>query len=158
MLSAFGWIFLLQAIYIQIDTVKGRSDYYMQYQIIDKVLIVISIALTYSMGIKALIIGQLFATIVSYFVSVWYLKKVVVISVRTLLTDIVPFFVASLLMYGLSFYALNFFSGDILQILFVCVFSPLVYFLLLKVLKVEEANMVVEMVKTGVLNKMFKKV
>jgi hypothetical protein len=153
MLSAFGWIFLLQFIYIQIDTVKGRSDYYMQYQIIDKVLILIAIFFTYSKGIYALIGGQFVATIISYGVSVYYLKKVISIKVIHLIADIFPFLIVSACMFAISFFIIRL-TDSVIGQLFIGIFaSPVLYFLLLKLFKIKEADLVIEYIK----EKLFKK-
>jgi len=147
LLSSFGWIFLLQFIYIQIDTVKGRSDYYMQYQIIDKILILIAILFTYSKGIYALIGGQFVATIISYFVSVYYLKKVITIKVIQLIADILPFLFVSLCMFVIIFFIIRLTDSNIGQ-LFIGIFaSPILYFLLLKLFRIKEADMAIQFLR-----------
>lgn len=147
MLSSFGWIFLLQAIYIQIATVKGRSDFYMQYQIIDKILIVLSILITWKFGIRALILGQLGATLISYGVSIVYLKKVITIKVKELLADIIPFLIASILLLAGLKILLIFIDGNLIQLILATAITSPLYIIILKLMRVKEADDVIAVLK-----------
>src|SRR5690606_34892916 len=72
----YGWISVVQTFNNQIVSIKGRSDYYLYIKIIDKVLVVVSIFVTYKYGIMAMIYGHLFATLLSYIFGNYYLNKI----------------------------------------------------------------------------------
>lgn len=143
----YGWIYVIYTINNQIITVKGRSDYYLQMQILDKVFIIISILLTYRYGIMAMIYGHMGATVLSYLVESIYLKKVIDISLHYQFKNILPFFFASSIMLLSSIPVAIFIENDILYLAAGILVSSGVYLSLLWILKVKELTEGISMAK-----------
>ncbi len=136
----YGWIYVIYTINNQIITVKGRSDYYLQLQILDKVFIILSILLTYRFGIMAMIYGHMGATIISYFIESIYLKKVIDISLAYQVKQILPFLLASTLMLLSSIPIVMYIENDLLYLAVSIFISSSVYLLLLRILRVKELS------------------
>lgn len=116
LMCVYGWVYVLITLNNQLITIKGKSDYYLSIQIIDKVLIVLSILLTYKFGIMAMIYGHMAATILTYIVGCFFLKKVIDISILYQLKNVSPFFLAAILMLGSGFVLSKVFSNDLLYL------------------------------------------
>jgi teichuronic acid exporter len=134
----YGWIQVIYTINNQIITVKGRSDYYLQIQIIDKVLIVASILVTYKYGIMAMIYGNMVATILTFLVECVYLKKVIHITLAYQVKQIAPFFLASLVMLLSSLPLAYYIDSELWYLLSGVVLSSFVYLAMIWLLKVDE--------------------
>lgn len=143
----YGWIYVIFTINNQIITVKGRSDYYLQLQILDKVFIIISILLTYRFGIMAMIYGHMGATILSYLVESIYLKKVIDISLPDQLKNILPFLFAASLMLLSSVPIAMYVENDYLYLTASILISSGVYLSLLWILRVKELSEGINMAK-----------
>ncbi|HYQ58146.1 MAG TPA: lipopolysaccharide biosynthesis protein [Draconibacterium sp.] len=140
LMCIYSWVYVFFTMNNQIITIKGRSDYYLQIQIIDKILIVLAIVLTYKNGISALIYGHMAATVITFFVGCYYLKKIIAISLGSQLKNIFPFFVASLFMLSTGILLSKVITNNIQYLLTCTTIAPTVYILLLWVFKVEELN------------------
>lgn len=136
----YGWIYVLYTINNQIITVKGRSDYYLQIQVLDKVFIIVSILLTYRFGIMAMIYGHMAATLLSYLVESIYLRKVIDISLGYQFKNILPFLVASLVMLLSSIPVALWIENDVLYLSLSILVSSFAYIGSLWLLKVRELH------------------
>jgi teichuronic acid exporter len=137
-MSLYGWIYVLYTMNNQIITVRGRSDYYLHIQIIDKLLIVISILITYKYGILVMIYGHMVATILTYLIGSIYLKKIVNISLYLQTKNIAPFLVAAFFMLLASIPLSLTISTDYIYLLS-SVFAGIgIYIFILWLFKVEE--------------------
>ncbi len=149
----YGWIYVLYTINNQIITVKGRSDYYLQVQVLDKIFIILSILITYRFGIMAMIYGHMGATLLAYLVESIYLKKVIDISLSYQLKNIMPFFFASSVMLLSSIPVAAYIENDLLYLAVGIFVSVSVYLLLLWLLKVNELhegiNLAKNFIRTG---------
>jgi teichuronic acid exporter len=134
----YGWIQVIYTINNQIITVKGRSDYYLQIQIIDKVLIIASILVTYKYGIMAMIYGNMVATIATYLVECIYLKKVIHITLAYQFKQIAPFFLAALAMLLSSLPLAYYFDNEVWYLFGSVVISSFVYLAMIWLMRVEE--------------------
>lgn len=136
----YGWIYVLYTINNQIITVKGRSDYYLQMQVLDKVFIISSILLTYRFGIMAMIYGHMGATIAAYLIENVYLRKVINITLGYQLKQIMPFLFAALVMLLSSLPLAKAIENDYLYLVTSVTLSITVYIAVLWVLKVKELS------------------
>jgi O-antigen/teichoic acid export membrane protein len=141
LLCTFGWIYVLQTTNVTVFTVKGRSDYYLNFQLIEKAIIIVAIVVTYPFGIKAMIYGQMVSTVMSYFLSSFYMRKVIGIKLRTQLKNILPFLLSSVLMLSITFLATATVKADITNILLKVVIGTAVYITTLWLLRVEEVKL-----------------
>jgi teichuronic acid exporter len=144
----YGWIYVLYTINNQIITVKGRSDYYLQMQVLDKVFIIISILVTYRYGIMAMIYGHMAATVLAYLIESFYLKKVIDISLAYQLKHLFPFIFASSVMLLSSIPVAMTIENDLLYLAVSIIVSVSVYLLMLWLLKIKELSEGFTLIKT----------
>ena len=140
LMCVYSWLYVFFTINNQIITIKGRSDFYLRIQIIDKVFIVLAIVLTYKYGISALIYGHMIATVLTFFVGCYFLKKIIAITLYSQLRNIFPFFVASLFMLIAGILLSKVITNNIQYLLACFTAAPGIYILLLWLFKVEELN------------------
>lgn len=124
LLCVVGMLLPMQALNLSIIKSKGRSDIYLRLEIIKKFLIVINVAVTWQWGIEPMIIGQVILAICSYALNSFYAKPMVGYSLFAQISDVMPIFVASLIMsigvfsLGLMISDLNFAALLLVQIIF----------------------------------------
>lgn len=138
LLCSFGWIYVLHTTNITIFTVKGRSDYYLYFQLIEKTVIIIAIITTYRFGIEAMIWGQMVSSIVSYLLSSFYMRKVIDIKFKTQIIDILPLLVSAISMLVITLFITRNIKSDIINIITTCIIGSSVYLLFLWILRAEE--------------------
>ena len=147
LMSLYGWIYVIHTINNQIITIKGHSDYFLRIKILDKVLIVISILLTYRYGITAMIYGHMAATILSFLIGSFYLNKVIEVTLLYQIKNILPFFISAVLMLTSSIPLSIEITSGIKYLISSVLLGSIIYVLILRVLKVEELNMGFNLVK-----------
>jgi len=150
LMSIYSWIYVLYTVNNLVITAKGRSDYYLQLQVLNKVIIAVSILTTYRFGITALIYGQMGATILTYIVGSVYLKKVLNISIGYQLKNILPFIIATIFMVMPSFPMAKFISNDFLYLLTNTAVAISIYILSLWLMKVEELYSVLTFINRNI--------
>lgn len=134
----YGWFYVLQTMNVVFITAKGRSDYYLKFQIIEKVLITIAIAVTFRYGIKVMLYGQMLSTILSFLVSSFYLRKVVDVKLKTQFSDIMPFLLSASLVSVITFFITRNINSDIINIITTCTIGSGMYLFFLWIFRVEE--------------------
>lgn len=140
-MAAYGWMHIIYVFNHQIITVKGRSDYYLQIKIIDKILIILSILVTYKYGVMAMIYGHLVVTLVTYYISNIYFNKVIDISLLYQFKNIIPFLVGATLLVVTGLIISKFILNDYLYLIVSLPMSVLIYVFVLWLLKVEELKL-----------------
>ena len=108
-----GMLYPLHAINLNMVLVKGRSDLFLKFEIIKKIIGLIPILFGIYYGINALLIGSVFLSIIAFFINSYRSKELINYSPYSQILDISPsFFVAvfvSLTTWSLTF--LNFPAG-----------------------------------------------
>ncbi|MCP9199878.1 lipopolysaccharide biosynthesis protein [Gramella sp. GC03-9] len=107
-LCVTGMILPLHSYNLGILNVKGRSDLFLRLEIIKKVVIVVILLATIPFGIKPLLYGQVFASIIIYFVNSHYTGKFIDYPALEQLKDILPIISLSLIS-GIMIYFLDVF-------------------------------------------------
>lgn len=85
-----GILYPLHAYNLNILNVRGRSDLFLNLEIIKKLLIISMIAITIRFGIIALIWGQVISSILSFFINSYYSGKFLDYSAWQQVKDILP--------------------------------------------------------------------
>src|SRR5690606_24383742 len=70
-----GILFPIHSYNLNILKVKGRSDLFLKLEVIKKALIIMTIAVSIQFGIIGLIWGQLFTSVVAFFINTHYTGK-----------------------------------------------------------------------------------
>jgi teichuronic acid exporter len=97
-------LYPLHVINLNLLIALGRSDLFLKLEILKKILIVISIAVTWRWGIVAIIYGMISTSIIAYFINSFYTKKLIGYSVWAQLRDLLPSLTIAGLM-GIAVYA-----------------------------------------------------
>ena len=89
-LCVTGILYPLHAYNLSILNVKGRSDLFLKLEIYKKVVIVITVIITLPFGIFALLYGQIFISVISFFINAHYTGKFINYNAFRQLMDVVP--------------------------------------------------------------------
>lgn len=91
-----GVLVPIHAINLNILQVMGRSDLFLWLEIIKKLIALITLVITYRYGIIAMLMGQIFSSLLAYLPNSFYSKQLIDYNVYEQLTDFVPYlFLAS---------------------------------------------------------------
>lgn len=96
-------LFPLHALNLNILNVKGRSDLFLRLEIVKKLLAVPVILAGIALGIKAMLVGLIILSFISYFINSYYSARLIRYPVSEQLEDILPSFFVALTISGLIF-------------------------------------------------------
>lgn len=102
-LCATGILYPIHAYNLNVLKVKGRSDLFLKLEIIKKIVIIIAIAITIKFGIIALIYGQVFTSIIAFFINTHYTGKFINYTAWQQIRDIVPIILLATFVGGIIF-------------------------------------------------------
>lgn len=101
-------IFLpLHALNLNVLMAKGRSDLFLRLEVLKKALTVCNVIVSWRWGITAIIVGQLLACVISYFLNSYYSGKLLGYPAWSQLRDTAGYFLAAAVA-GLGAYALQY--------------------------------------------------
>lgn len=103
LLCVGGVLYPLHVMNLNVLQAIGRSDLFLRLEIIKKVLIVVSITLTWRWGISAMIGGMIGVSIISCYLNSYYSGVLVNYPITEQVTDLLPYLIASVLMGGAVF-------------------------------------------------------
>jgi teichuronic acid exporter len=149
-MATYGWMHIIYVMNHQIITVKGRSDYYLQIKIIDKILIIISILITYRYGVMAMIYGHMIATILSYGIGNIYFKKVIDISLMYQVKNVIPFLISATLLVISGFIVSRLIINEFIYLFVSIPLGILIYIAVLRVMKVDELRFGISLVRNAI--------
>jgi len=85
-----GILFPVHSYNLNILKVKGRSDLFLKLEIIKKILIIVTIFVSFKFGIMGLVWGQVFTSVASLFINTYYSGKFISYTTWDQLKDIFP--------------------------------------------------------------------
>ena len=97
LMCASGLLYPLSVINLDILKVKGRSDLFLNLQVVRRILIVANILIAYRWGISAILLGQIGISCIAYFLNSFYSERLIAYSMKAQIVDVLP----SLLFAGL---------------------------------------------------------
>jgi teichuronic acid exporter len=147
LLCISGVLYPLHAININILNVKGRSDLVLKLEVIKKILIVITILITFSFGVKALVIGQIFTSIIGFFVNTHYTGKMINYGSWKQIKDIIPIVLIALFMALGVWIAMPIVDNDALKLFTAFVVGIILYILPAKIVNFTELNEIVSILR-----------
>ena len=110
-LLCFAWLlYPMHALNMNLLSVKGRSDLMLKLEIAKKLLAVPVIIAGIFLGIRALLIGMIVLSFISYFMNSYYSGRLINYSSREQLADILPSFLVAMLI-SLLVFAVKFIPG-----------------------------------------------
>jgi O-antigen/teichoic acid export membrane protein len=111
-LAFIGMLYPMHTINLNILRSKGRSDLIFGLGIVKNGLRVVSVLLTYSLGISAMIIGELIVSLVSTAINAYCTGLFIAYPVRKQLADILPNVGVSALSGGAAYLVGHFWTGS----------------------------------------------
>jgi teichuronic acid exporter len=104
LLCVVGLLFPLHLMNLNVLQALGRSDLFLRLEIIKKIMIAISIAITWRWGISAMIYGMIVNSFIAYYLNSYYNGRLIGYAFREQVFDLIPYFMLSLIM-GIVVYA-----------------------------------------------------
>jgi len=153
LLCVVGLFYPLHAINLIVLKAQGRSDLFLRLEILKKVLIVITIVITYRWGILAMIYGQIATSFFAYYLNSYYSGKLINYPITEQLRDILPSLILTTAM-GFGVYMLHY-TSFVSQavLLFLQVISGIVvYTLLCYIFKLSSFMEIVAIIKPKLLS------
>ncbi len=128
----------LQSLALSVIMAKGHSGLFLKLDIIKKILLVLTVFITYRWGVMAIVSGSAVLSFVFYYINFYYTGKKLNFSLAKQLLDLLPYFVVGLIMAALMYISGYFFpNSDILKLLVQFFTGIIVYTLLSKLFKLE---------------------
>jgi O-antigen/teichoic acid export membrane protein len=126
LLCFVGIFYPLNSLNLNILNVKGRSDLFLRLEIIKKIIFIPVIVIGAFFGIKALILGMIFNSLLAYFINSYYSGRLIGYPVFRQINDIKPSFLIGMAVGILLYTESSFISGN-LYIIFIiqCISAPL---------------------------------
>jgi len=91
LLCVVGLFWPLHVINLNVLKAQGRSDLFLRLEVLKKILVVISIAVTYRWGIMAMIYGQIVVSFLSYFLNSYYTGRLINYPFKEQIRDLLPY-------------------------------------------------------------------
>src|SRR5690606_2066692 len=89
-LAIAGILYPIHSYNLNILKVKGRSDLFLKLEIIKKVLIGITLLISVQYGIMGIVWGQVFVSIMAFFINSYYTGKILSYTSLQQLLDLLP--------------------------------------------------------------------
>ena len=140
-------LYPFHSINLNILTVKGRSDLFLKLEILKKILLVTFLILTFQIGLKAIVIGQLLHSIIALIINSSYSKFMIGYSTKEQLLDLLPIVVLTFFL-GILTHILVVLGKETYLNLFISILIPLVsYLLIAKFLNFKELTYIKNFIK-----------
>jgi O-antigen/teichoic acid export membrane protein len=107
LLGFVGAMYPLNALNLNMLNVKGRSDLYLNLEVIKKILAIPAIIIGVIWGIKVMIFGMWANTLIGYYLNSYYSGRLINYSMKEQVADILPIFLLALVTGTLMFAAGN---------------------------------------------------
>jgi len=111
-----GMWYPIQAQNLSVLNVKGRSDLFLRLEIVKKVMITIVLVISVPLGIKAMIIGQVFTAYAALLINSFYTKRLFGYGPMEQIRDLLPVMILSIAMGAIVYYTSSLFQNNILSL------------------------------------------
>lgn len=149
-LAIAGILYPIHSYNLNVLKVKGRTDLFLKLEVWKKVIIIITILITVNYGVIGLVWGQVFISVISFFINTYYTGKIIHYGAFQQIKDLLPTLLVggmiSLIVYGLDAY-IFYQMHDILRLIVL----PLIYGILFMgvciIFKFKEIKYIIELIK-----------
>ncbi|TBW26621.1 lipopolysaccharide biosynthesis protein [Gramella sp. KN1008] len=149
-LCVTGIMFPLHSYNLDVLNVKGRSDLFLKLEIVKKILILITLLVTLPFGIMALLYGQVFVSLMAFFINAHYTGKYIDYTALQQLRDVIPIILLAAISGLVILLEDRFILGnliDLYRIVIGGVSGVLFYLLSAKLLKLKSYNELINIIK-----------
>jgi O-antigen/teichoic acid export membrane protein len=134
LLALLGLMYPLHALHLNLLLALGRSDLFFRLEILKKFLVVIAIAITWSYGIEAMIVGQVVLTVLAYFLNSYFTNQLICYSLLEQMKDLIFPFILAFMMGLLVIIVSNLQINSIILLLAIQIFTGIIVYLILSYL------------------------
>lgn len=117
----------VHAINLNLLQVKGRSDLFLKLEIIKKIVGVVILVFTIPLGVAAMCLGAVVASLIGLFINTYYTGKLIRVGFLIQMKDLFPALFYSLSMGALVYFLIGFIENDWLQLFFGIVTGAIYY-------------------------------
>jgi len=103
LLCFVGMLYPLHALNLNMLNVQGRSDLYLRLEVIKKILAAPVIVIAIIWGIKSMIIGMLFLSLIAYYLNSYWSGRLIGYPYLEQIKDILPSFILATIMSSIVF-------------------------------------------------------
>ncbi|HOJ19265.1 MAG TPA: lipopolysaccharide biosynthesis protein [Ignavibacteriaceae bacterium] len=121
----------------------GRSDLFLKVDLSKLPMIVLALIITIPLGIKAMVVGQIVTSFISFFINAYLPGKYFGYGAFSQLRDLRSIIISTLLMAGCIYLLNNIFESSFLKLILGTTAGFSLYFIISRLLKVEEAKEVI---------------
>lgn len=148
LLCIIGMLYPILAINLNALNAQGRSDLYLKIDVINKILVIITVFITYRFGITAMIIGQIINSLISYYLYSYYTNKLLGLGIITQIRNMFPAFSISIVM-GFLIYCVKYLSinNQLLLLVTQITLGGLIYISLCFIFKISAFMEIISIVK-----------
>ncbi len=147
MLCFVGMMYPLHSLNLNILNVKGRSDIFLKLSIIKKILVIPTVFIGITFGIKYMLLGMMVNTIIAYYINSYYSGKFINYRMLEQVMDILPSLIISIVSAAIVFLIGKVLPFAYSVILVIQIISGVFIFLLIcEITKVEAYKAIKEIV------------
>lgn len=111
-----GLVYPLHSLSLNILKAKGRSDLFLKLELIKNFIILISLTLSFSFGVKAIVISQILSLFISYYINSIYIDKIIKFSFWNQIRDLLPVIILSSVTGLIVFISVTFLISDLMKV------------------------------------------
>lgn len=104
LLCLAGMLLPLQAFNLSVIKSSGRSDLYLLLEVLKKIMVVITIAITWRWGVIGIIYGRVVLSVLSYILNSYFTRYLINYPIEDQLKDIIPALLLALIMGFVLYY------------------------------------------------------
>lgn len=141
LLGLISFALMLYPIYslnLNVLEAKGRSDYLLKSEFINKIINVITLLLSLPLGLIAICYGRILSSICAVCISAYFSQKATKISMTRAFTQILPTFLLSIGIWGIAWLLQFFVSNSWLQIIIATILGGSFYIGIAHIFKFKE--------------------
>jgi O-antigen/teichoic acid export membrane protein len=116
----------------------GRSDLFLKTDLSKLPIIILAMAITLPMGVRAMVIGSFIVTVLSYFINAYPSGRLFGYGAVKQLKDCFKIILSTLIMASLSYFVMQFFSTPLIQLMIAISIASITYLVSTYLLKVKE--------------------
>jgi O-antigen/teichoic acid export membrane protein len=148
-LLCFGLMWYpVHAINMNILQVKGRSDLFFRLEIIKKIIGIVILSITISIGIMAMCVGTIVFSLICLIVNTYYTGKIISLGFFVQMKDILPILLFSLIMMVIAYLVSNLFENNGLNLVCGILAGATTYILMNIFIGSKELKLLFNLIKT----------
>lgn len=137
----------VHAINLNLLKVKGRSDLFLNLEIVKKIIGVIILCISVPLGIVSMCYFNILSSLIALFINTYYTGKLINVGYLKQMRDIAPTLLLSMVMWGVVLFTIQFISNKYIQLPIGILIGATIYFAGSYLFKYPELKEVIVMYK-----------